>query len=89
MKLMGDKYSVTSTLRFPYYEADFGFGKPVFVWIGGGLLEDVIVLIGTANGKGMEAFITLEKEKMSFFEKDEQLQLLAYASLNPKICAAA
>lgn len=83
-KLIGDRYRFTSVIRFPFYESDFGFGKPVFVWIAGGVLEEVIVLSDSPNGDGIEAFVTLKKDKMTIIEHDDEL--LAFASINPKFC---
>ncbi|GMI99766.1 hypothetical protein like AT1G24430 [Hibiscus trionum] len=64
-------FAVTSLCRFPRYEADFGWGKPV--WAGSGDLgiKNVATFMDTVNGDGIEAWITLDKEEMEKFGSDE------------------
>lgn len=74
-------YRYSSWCRFPIYEADFGWGKPIWVTIGGCELKNSIIMMDTRSGDGIEAIVNLEKEDMDVFEKD--LELLQFASLNP------
>lgn len=79
-----ETYVFTSRCRFPFYQIDFGWGKPKFVCNSGReALKNKIVLMDTRNGDGIEAFVKLQEDEMSIFERDQDL--LAFASLNPPI----
>ncbi|XVF49689.1 hypothetical protein PTKIN_Ptkin04bG0033300 [Pterospermum kingtungense] len=75
-------FNFSSWCRFPFYETDFGWGKPI--WFGTALkLNKLAILLDTSDGKGIEAWIELPKEEMAKLEQDPEI--LAYASLNPTI----
>ncbi|XP_057491337.1 tabersonine-19-hydroxy-O-acetyltransferase-like [Actinidia eriantha] len=80
-----DKYTVTSWCRFPMQEADFGWGKPVWLATACLPVKNIVVLMdsGGGGGGGVEAWVSLKDENMAAFERDPEL--LAYASLNPPI----
>ncbi|GMI75085.1 hypothetical protein like AT1G24430 [Hibiscus trionum] len=63
----------TSLCRFPLYEADFGWGKPV--WASSARLntKNLVAFMDTATGDGIEAWINLKEEDMAEFGSDEQL----------------
>ncbi|KAK4763661.1 hypothetical protein SAY87_013099 [Trapa incisa] len=71
-------FSFTSLCRFPIYEADFGWGKPV--WAGSASLtfKNLVVFLDTKAGDGIEAWVNLRSEDMAKFEKDREL--LAYVT---------
>lgn len=73
-------FAFTSLCRFPVYEADFGWGKPV--WVGSARLtfKNLVTFFDTNNGDGIEAWINLDEEDMTKFEIDEEL--LSYVSLS-------
>ncbi|XP_076920847.1 acyltransferase Pun1-like [Bidens hawaiensis] len=75
--LMSDQtrtYTVTSLCRFPFFEADFGWGKPARVMIGIGSVDaNMILLMDTPCGDGIEATVKLEEEEMSIFQKNKEL----------------
>ncbi|KAJ4718867.1 Transferase [Melia azedarach] len=57
--------------RMPFYEADFGWGKPTllsFIPLG----IKVACLMPSSDGVGVEAFITLPKKEMAKFERDPE-----------------
>ena len=73
-------YSCTGWCRFPLYQVDFGWGKPIWVssstrWWNTNILMD------TRNGDGIEALVTLGEQDMTVFEQDEEF--LQFASVNP------
>ncbi|XVF49686.1 hypothetical protein PTKIN_Ptkin04bG0033000 [Pterospermum kingtungense] len=73
-------FTFTSWCRFPYYETDFGWGRPI--WFGTALkLNKVAILLDSSDGNGIEAWIGLPKEEMTKLEQDPEI--LAYASFNP------
>ncbi|XP_020409420.1 BAHD acyltransferase At5g47980-like [Prunus persica] len=78
-----DKYVCSSWCRFPFYEADFGWGKPSWVTYVSVAVNNITVLMDTRDGNGIEAWVNLSPEKMALFESNEEL--LAYASLNPRV----
>ena len=66
-------FSFTSLCRFPLYETDFGWGKPI--WIGSASLtfKNLVVFIDTGSGDGIEAWVNLKEADMAKFEGDEEL----------------
>lgn len=79
-----DFYTFSSIVNFPYYEvADFGWGKPVHVTLPNYVLSNLIIIMDTNDGKGIEVLVTLSPEDMAFFERDQEL--LAFAAINPPV----
>ncbi|XP_021801900.1 BAHD acyltransferase BIA1-like [Prunus avium] len=78
-----DKYVCTSWCRFPFYEANFGWGKPSWVSFVPVPVDNITNLMDKRDGNGIEAWVNLRQKKMALFESNEEL--LAYASLNPKV----
>lgn len=78
-------YNCTSLCDFYFYDIDFGWGKPTWVTnISGRSLKNVVRLMDAKGGDGgIEAWVTLEEQDMTLFEEDKEL--LAYASLNPRV----
>ncbi|OVA11850.1 Transferase [Macleaya cordata] len=68
----------TSWCRFPIYEADFGWGKPIWVTMCKSPIKNVVWLVDTSSGEGIEALVSLTKEDMAKFESHEKL--LAFTS---------
>ncbi|XP_022734602.1 vinorine synthase-like [Durio zibethinus] len=69
-------FSFTSLCRFPLYETDFGWGKPI--WVGSASLtfKNLVVFMDTSSSGGIEAWINMKKEDMAKFESD--VELLAF-----------
>ncbi|GMI99767.1 hypothetical protein like AT1G24430 [Hibiscus trionum] len=57
--------------EFPRYEADFGWGKPVWAGSGDLGLKNLATFMDAVNGDGIEAWITLDEEEMEKFCSDE------------------
>ncbi|KAI3830537.1 hypothetical protein MKW98_030700 [Papaver atlanticum] len=68
----------TSWCRFPVYEANFGWGKPIWASICTLPLKNMVLLMDTSSGDGIEAWVSLSKEDMYEFERHEEL--LVYIS---------
>ncbi|KAL7614064.1 hypothetical protein Lser_V15G07255 [Lactuca serriola] len=81
-----DFYSSSSMCNSGFNEVDFGWGKPVWSCYGNfrddiPLYANVIILMDTRNGDGVEAWVTLGQEEMEILENDPDL--LLYASVEP------
>ncbi|KAK9937561.1 hypothetical protein M0R45_014340 [Rubus argutus] len=76
-----DNYSCSSWCRFPFYEANFGWGKPSWVSIHTMEAKNTIQLMDTRDGNGIEVSMAFKEEDMAII--DSNVELLAYASLNP------
>ncbi|KAK0573450.1 hypothetical protein LWI29_008176 [Acer saccharum] len=72
-------FNITSLCRFPLYESDFGWGKPV--WVGSVSLpfSNVVGFIDTVSGNGIEAWMNMKEEDMAKLEVDEELILATAA----------
>ncbi|XP_021902545.1 BAHD acyltransferase BIA1-like [Carica papaya] len=79
-----DYLGVSSWCKLGFYEADFGWGKPLWVSSIGmeaPLFTNIVVLIESSLGDGIEAWVTMDEEEMMILQNDNHL--LSYASLNP------
>ncbi|KAL4579058.1 hypothetical protein LXL04_015193 [Taraxacum kok-saghyz] len=80
-----DTYGFTSWCKMGFYEIDFGWGKPSWVTglVGDGMpvFMNLVTLMDTKSGDGIEAWVNLDESEMEILQKNEEL--LSYASLNP------
>lgn len=74
-------FTYSSLCRLPMYEADFGWGKPIWVTITDSPMTNVVYFMPTRYGDGVEALVHMDEKDMTKFERN--LALLQYASLNP------
>ncbi|XP_073266308.1 epi-neemfruitin B synthase L1AT [Populus alba] len=75
-------FGFSSWCNFPFYETDFGWGKPL--WLSPALkLNRVAIFLDTKDGEGIEAWIGLSEEDMVKFEQDPGI--LTYASFSASI----
>ncbi|XP_030468433.1 stemmadenine O-acetyltransferase-like [Syzygium oleosum] len=65
-------YRFSSWARFPFYEVDFGWGRPGWVCTTSVPMKNVVILMGTRCGDGIEAWITLAEHDMIEFERDDE-----------------
>ncbi|CAI9261335.1 unnamed protein product [Lactuca saligna] len=74
--LQGDvsrAYNISSLCRFPFYNVDFGWGKPVEVIIRVPNVEaNGLVLMDTPLGDGITAFVHLPEEEMTILQNDNE-----------------
>ncbi|OWM76175.1 hypothetical protein CDL15_Pgr009821 [Punica granatum] len=78
-----DFYNCSSWCGLPFYEADFGWGKPVWVGRDESEFKNSFVLIDAKDGEGIEVWLTLTERDMA--ELDHDQELLEFTSLNPSI----
>lgn len=72
-----DVHLLTTLCRLPLYETDFGWGKPEWITIPWMPLE-IVFLLDTKCGTGIEALVSLNEMDMLQFEQD--LDIVACAS---------
>ncbi|XP_015894432.2 BAHD acyltransferase At5g47980 [Ziziphus jujuba] len=73
----------TSLCNFQLYDVDFGWGRPIWVTLPSGSIKNVVSLMDTREGDGVEAWVSLSQNDMGLFEHDPQL--LAFGSPNPSV----
>lgn len=77
-----DVVSLASLCRFPLYDADFGWGKPS--WVSRtSIPAEVIILMDTKYGDGIEVWASLKGENMFQFQQDPDI--VAHVS-GPLVC---
>ena len=81
-----DIFAITSWCHSGFTKTNFGWGEPI--WAGhmgkaGSAFKNLTMFIETKDGKGIEAWVTLDEERMTILERDPEF--LAFASPNPKI----
>ncbi|KAM0035203.1 putative vinorine synthase [Helianthus debilis subsp. tardiflorus] len=59
----------TSWCKFPFYEADFGFGKPIWAVPWTTPMKNAMLLIDNAKGNGVDAYIFLEVKYVPYFKE--------------------
>ncbi|KAK4711539.1 hypothetical protein R3W88_006052 [Solanum pinnatisectum] len=64
-------YSCSNVCRFPFYNVDFGWGKPERVGLPNGPFKNLFFLKDYKIGRGVDARVMLQKQHMSEFERDE------------------
>ncbi|KAL7199793.1 hypothetical protein ACSBR2_021987 [Camellia fascicularis] len=69
-----DSYLFTSWSRFPFYEIDFGWGKPVWTSVVDMPLKNFIFLMDNKEGDGIEAWVCLDEKDMVNFELDQTIR---------------
>ena len=79
-----DYFGFSNQCSFGFDEADFGWGKPI--WVGsigssGSLFMNLVILANTRLGDGIEAWVTLDEQDMARLEFNPKL--LTFASLDP------
>lgn len=74
----------SSWCKLGFYDVDFGWGKPVWVSstdAGGPDFMNLVMLVDTKCGKGIEAWVTMDEQEMAILECNQDFR--AFASLNP------
>ncbi|MCD7455595.1 hypothetical protein HAX54_028760 [Datura stramonium] len=66
-------YFCSNVCKYPYYDVDFGWGKPERVSIPNGPFKNVFFLKDYQSGQGVEARVMLQQQHMSEFERDQEL----------------
>ncbi|KAI3463654.1 hypothetical protein Pfo_020317 [Paulownia fortunei] len=78
-----DVFRFSSYCRFPFYEADFGWGKPVWVSSASYESKDSIFLFDSIEWPGgIEAWIVMADQDMERLQQDMELQHFTKVSRN-------
>lgn len=81
-----DIFAFTSWNHMSLTRPNFGWGEPFWVGVmgkAGAEFRNLTVFIDTTDGKGIEAWITLDEQRMAILQHDPEF--LAFASPNPRI----
>ncbi|TKY70454.1 Vinorine synthase [Spatholobus suberectus] len=76
-------FTFTALCRFPVYDADFRWGKPIWVCPPAWKVKNVAVFMDTKLGGGIEAHISMTEEDMVRFQNDREL--LVHSSTKVKL----
>ena len=79
-----DYFGLSSWCNLGFYEADFGWGKPIWISnIGSSdpVFLNLTILVDTQLGDGIEAWVTLDEQDTARFVCNPEL--LTFASLDP------
>ncbi|KAL3751851.1 hypothetical protein ACJRO7_012652 [Eucalyptus globulus] len=83
---MREVHELISWVRFPFYETDFGWGKPVWACISSVPIKNAVILMSSRSGNGIEAWVTLDEQEMAKFQSDPLLlQFVSLPYKSPKI----
>lgn len=66
--------SITSWCKFPTYEVEFGWGKPTWVTTSRCLVKNIIVLMDTRAGEGIQAVVSMEEQDLALFERNVEFR---------------
>ncbi|XP_024974894.1 deacetylvindoline O-acetyltransferase-like [Cynara cardunculus var. scolymus] len=72
-----DVYRCSSLCKQPFYQIDFGCGRPQWVTMADVFVRNTFILFDTPDGDGIEAMVSLEEEDMRLFSKVMNIDLLA------------
>ncbi|XP_050214605.1 stemmadenine O-acetyltransferase-like [Mercurialis annua] len=79
-----DCVGFSSWCKLGYYDADFGWGKPVWVssiGLSGSIVLNLVILVDTRSGDGVEAWVSLDEQVMAILASNPDL--LKLASMDP------
>ncbi|XP_044476063.1 stemmadenine O-acetyltransferase-like [Mangifera indica] len=79
-----DYFGFSSWCKFGFYENDFGWGKPVWVssvGLSSQVFMNLVILVETKSGDGMEAWLTLDEKDMNILVSNPEF--LRFASVDP------
>ncbi|KAJ0800940.1 putative transferase [Helianthus annuus] len=67
-------YFFTSWCKFSYYQADFGYGKPVWASTGKLPTQNLVIMMDDHDGDGVEAWVHLDQKRMKQLEEDSDIK---------------
>ncbi|KAL4580946.1 hypothetical protein LXL04_017152 [Taraxacum kok-saghyz] len=70
-------YLFTCWSKFPFYEADFGYGKPIWSSTGSLPVQNLVIMMDDHEGDGVEAWVHLDENRIKELEQDSHIK--AYA----------
>ncbi|KAL3724410.1 hypothetical protein ACJRO7_029562 [Eucalyptus globulus] len=79
-KAMNDRYTFVSWCGMGFNEVDFGLGRPRWLStgnVGDDAFKNVVILVETWSGDGIEVWIVLEEREMGLLENDGEFREFA------------
>ncbi|CAI9260179.1 unnamed protein product [Lactuca saligna] len=67
---------VSSWCKFPFYEVDFGFGKPMWVTTGSMPANNWTILIDGMGGGGIDAYVGMELKDEPYLEEALDMKVI-------------
>ncbi|KAL7154875.1 hypothetical protein ABFS83_03G033300 [Erythranthe nasuta] len=61
---------MTDWSKFRFYEADLGFGKPVWASVTNVVIKNHVLLMSNKEGDAIEAWVNLEENEMAIFDRE-------------------
>ncbi|KAI7995564.1 Stemmadenine O-acetyltransferase [Camellia lanceoleosa] len=80
---IGTFFTFTSVSRYPIYEADFGFGQPIWVTMGAQPIGNVVILMPTRSDD-MQALINMKRDELAKLEADKVFQAFVSPTFDAK-----
>ncbi|KAL7204107.1 hypothetical protein ACSBR2_017220 [Camellia fascicularis] len=81
---IGNFFTFTSVSKYPIYEADFGFGKPIWVTMGAQPVGNVVILMPTRSDD-MQALINMKRDELAKLEADKVFQAFVSPTFDAKV----
>ena len=78
-------FTFTSLCRFPLYEGDFGWGKPVWVGSTSLLFKNLVVYMDNGIGREIETWVNLKEVDMDKFQEDKEFLSFVSRILDAKL----
>ena len=74
--------NLSSWCRFPMYEVDFGWGKATWVSTTAFPFKNVVILMSTSCGEGIEAWLNMLEDDMPSFQSNHRHLSVAAKDFN-------
>ncbi|KAF5774739.1 putative transferase [Helianthus annuus] len=68
---------LASWCKFPFYNVNFGFRKPLWVGCGFVSFKRGMMLLDDTKGNAVEAYATMGVKDVPYFEQDEDIKAFA------------
>uniref|UniRef100_A0A7N0T0H1 Uncharacterized protein n=1 Tax=Kalanchoe fedtschenkoi TaxID=63787 RepID=A0A7N0T0H1_KALFE len=79
----------TSWCKLGLYEADFGWGRPVWIssiGVKGCEMLNLVVLVDSRDGDGIEAWVSMDESDINALQQDAEVRKFASVDPSPLVC---
>ncbi|KAI3707908.1 hypothetical protein L2E82_36836 [Cichorium intybus] len=70
-------YLFTCWCKFSFYQADFGYGRPIWATTGSLPVQNLVIMLDDCKGDGVEAWVHLDEKSMKELEQDSDIKAFA------------